>query len=33
VVEIEPGRINGHRVHLCPFIDALLAAGRPLPTG
>jgi hypothetical protein len=29
VVEIEPGRISGHRVHLCPFIDALLAAGRP----
>jgi len=32
VVEIEPGRIRGHRIHLCPFIDALLAAGRPLPT-
>jgi Pyridoxamine 5'-phosphate oxidase len=29
VVEIEPGRISGHRVHLCPFIDALLAAGLP----
>ena len=31
VVEIEPGRISGHRVHLCPFIDTLLAADRPLP--
>ena len=31
VVEIEPGRISGHRMHLCPFIDALLAAGRPRP--
>ena len=31
VVEIEPGRISGHRIHLCPFIDALLAR-RPLPT-
>ena len=29
VVEIEPARISGHRMHLCPFIDALLAAGRP----
>jgi len=29
VVEIEPGTISGHRVHLCPFIDALLAAGLP----
>ena len=27
VVEIEPGRVNGQRMHLCPFIDALLAAG------
>ena len=26
VVEIEPGRISGHRMHLCPLIDALLAA-------
>ena len=32
VVEIEPGTISGHRMHLCPFIDALLAAGPPLPT-
>ena len=31
VVEIEPGKISGHRMHLCPFIDALLAAGPPLP--
>jgi hypothetical protein len=31
VVEIELARISGQRVHLCPFIDALLAAGRPLP--
>ena len=29
VVEIEPGTVGGHRVHLCPFIDALLAAGLP----
>jgi nitroimidazol reductase NimA-like FMN-containing flavoprotein (pyridoxamine 5'-phosphate oxidase superfamily) len=33
VVEIEPGVISGHRVHLCPFIAALLAADPPLPTG
>jgi hypothetical protein len=26
VVEIESATISGHRVHLCPFIDALLAA-------
>ena len=32
VVEIEPGKISGRRMHLCPFIDALLAASRPLPT-
>jgi len=32
VVEIESGKISGLRVHLCPFIDALQAAGRPLPT-
>lgn len=32
VVEIELTRISGQRMHLCPFIDALLAAGRPLPT-
>jgi hypothetical protein len=25
VVEIEPGTITGHYVHLCPFSDALLA--------
>jgi nitroimidazol reductase NimA-like FMN-containing flavoprotein (pyridoxamine 5'-phosphate oxidase superfamily) len=31
VVEIEPARISGHWMHLCPFIDALLAAGRPRP--
>jgi hypothetical protein len=30
VVQIEPGRISGQRMHLCPFIDALLT-GRPLP--
>jgi Pyridoxamine 5'-phosphate oxidase len=29
VVGIEPGTISGHRIHLCPFIDALLAAGLP----
>jgi hypothetical protein len=32
VVGIEPGRISGQRTHLCPFIDSLLAADRPLPT-
>ena len=31
VVEIEPVRISGHRMRLCPFIDALLAAGRSQP--
>jgi hypothetical protein len=31
VVEIEPGRISGQRMHLCPFIDALLAPSRPRP--
>jgi nitroimidazol reductase NimA-like FMN-containing flavoprotein (pyridoxamine 5'-phosphate oxidase superfamily) len=31
VVEINPARISGHWIHLCPFIDALLAAGRPRP--
>jgi Pyridoxamine 5'-phosphate oxidase len=29
VVEIEPGTIRGRRIYLCPFIDTLLAAGRP----
>ena len=32
VVEIEPGKISGHRMHLCPFIDTLLIAGLQLPT-
>lgn len=32
VVEIEPGRISGFRMHVCPFIDALLSAGPKLPT-
>jgi hypothetical protein len=31
-VEIEPGRISGRRIHLCPFIDVLLAR-RPSSTG
>jgi len=31
VVEIEPGMISGHRMHLCPFIGTLLAARPPLP--
>lgn len=30
VVLIEPGVIQGHRVHLCPFIHALLATGEAL---
>ena len=29
VVEIELTRISGQRMHPCPFIDTLLAAGRP----
>lgn len=33
VVEIEPGRVSGQRVHLCPFIQTLLAAGRPSSAG
>ena len=32
IVEIQPGTIIGRRMHLCPFIDALLAARRPLST-
>jgi len=32
IVQIEPGIISGHRVQLCPFIDALLHAGQ-LPAG
>jgi uncharacterized protein len=31
VVQIEPGRISGQRMHLCPFIETLLAAGGPSP--
>jgi len=31
VVEIEAGRISGHRMHLCPLIDTLLA-GQPSST-
>ena len=30
VVEIEPGRISGQRMHLCPLIETL-AAGGPSP--
>jgi hypothetical protein len=30
IVEIEPGTITGYYVHLCPFINALLA-GRQAP--
>ena len=30
VVVIEPATITGHRVHLCPFVDALLTAGQTL---
>jgi hypothetical protein len=33
VVQVEPGIISGHRMRLCPFIDALLTTGRALPTG
>ena len=31
VVIIEPARISGHHIHLCPFIDTLRAADRPRP--
>jgi len=31
VVQIEPATITGHHVRMCPFIDALLAGGQPLP--
>jgi len=31
VVQIESATISGHRVRLCPFIDALLAGGQALP--
>ena len=31
VVQIQPGTISGHRVHLCSFIGTLLAASPPLP--
>ena len=31
VVQIEPGIISGHRMHPCPFIEALLATGQALP--
>lgn len=31
VVEIEPGRISGLRMHLCPVIEALLSARPQLP--
>jgi len=31
VVGIEPVTIGGFRVHMCPFIDALLTSGQPLP--
>ena len=30
VVEIGPRTISGHRMHLCPFIDTLLAGGPKL---
>jgi Pyridoxamine 5'-phosphate oxidase len=29
LVELEPGTISGYHVHLCPFIDALLAGPQP----
>jgi Pyridoxamine 5'-phosphate oxidase len=32
VVEIDPGTVAGYWMHLCPFIDALLATGRTPPT-
>jgi pyridoxamine 5'-phosphate oxidase-like protein len=31
IVEIVPATIDGFRVHLCPFVDALVAAGKPPP--
>jgi hypothetical protein len=32
VVQIEPGIIAGHHMHLCPFIGALLTTPQALPT-
>lgn len=32
VVRIESATIKGHWVQLCPFIDAMLAAGTSMPT-
>jgi hypothetical protein len=32
VVEIEPGRISGQRMHLCPLIETLAAGGPSLVT-
>jgi len=32
IVRIEPAKITGHRVHMCPFIDALLAGSHLFPT-
>jgi hypothetical protein len=31
VVAIEPGKISGHHMHMCPFIDMLLATAPELP--
>ena len=31
VVAIEPGKISGHQMQLCPFIDMLLATAPKLP--
>ena len=31
VVQIEPGRISGQRMRLCPFIETLLATSGPSP--
>lgn len=31
VVAIEPGKISGHQMRLCPFIDTLLATAPKLP--
>lgn len=31
VVRIEPATITGHWVQMCPFIDAMLAAGTSMP--
>jgi uncharacterized protein len=32
IVQIEPGIVSGHHMHLCPFIEALLTTAEAVPT-